>query len=247
MSPAIDYFVLPEDFVGSAACFSEKVVAVPKEAMPFAPLRPAAVRRPSSDGTVRIAIAASTMKLNPPFFEALARIGERVESALEFQFFPLLAQGLAYLELARIVRDVLPRATVFPEVRHDTYFTRLAGCDLFLCPFPYGNMNSIIDAFQLGLPGICLDGAEAHAHADAALFARIGLPAELAAQTADNYIAAAIRLIDDAAWRRRCGEIVAAADLDAAFFRGNGELFCQAIEQLIWPAKGSGLPHVVGA
>jgi hypothetical protein len=29
---------------------------------------------------------------------------------------------------------------------------------------------------------------------------------------------------------------VAAADLDAAFFRGNGEHFCQAIEQLIWPA-----------
>jgi hypothetical protein len=31
------YFVLPEDFVGSAECFSETILAVPKAAMPFAP------------------------------------------------------------------------------------------------------------------------------------------------------------------------------------------------------------------
>ena len=61
------------------------------------------------------------------------------------------------LELSRIVRATVPR-TVFPEVPHERYMAHLAECDLFLCPFPYGNMNSIIDSFQLGLPGICLDG-----------------------------------------------------------------------------------------
>jgi predicted O-linked N-acetylglucosamine transferase (SPINDLY family) len=71
-------------------------------------------------------------------------------------------------------------------------------------PFPYGNMNSIIDAFQLGLPGVCLDGIEAHAHADAAFFARIALPAELIAGSVDDYVAAAVKLIDDEAWRAHC-------------------------------------------
>lgn len=235
MSSAIDYFVLPEDFVGSPDCFSEKVLALPKAAMPFAPRPIAPISRPARDGTVRVAIPASVMKLNPPLFDALARIAAGAKTPAEFHFCPLLATGLPYFELSRIVHATIPRATVFPEVPHDVYLQRLAHCDFFLCPFPYGNMNSIIDSFQLGLPGICLDGAEAHAHADAAIFARIGLPAELAAKSVDDYVATAIRLIDDAEWRRHCTEIAATADLEAAFFTGDASLFRGAIENLIWP------------
>ena len=36
-------------------------------------------------------------------------------------------------------------------------------------------MNSLFDAFQVGLPGVCLDGAEPHAHADVAIFARAAI------------------------------------------------------------------------
>ncbi len=235
MSPAIDYFILPEDFVASLECFSEKVLALPKAAMPFAPRSPANVRQRSSDGAIRVAVAASTMKLNPVLFDAIASIGEKANAPVTFHFFPLAATGLPYFELSRMVRARIPRATVFPQMPHDRYMERLAECDFFLCPFPYGNMNSIIDAFQLGLPGVCLDGAEAHAHADAALFARVGLPAELTAKSVDEYIAGAIRLIDDHMWRVYCTEIVRIADLEAAFFRGDAGLFCAAIERLIWP------------
>jgi HMW1 domain 2/HMW1C N-terminal len=235
MSPVIDYFILPEDFVGSAECFSEAVLAVPQAAMPFAPRPvPPAVRRPA-DGTVRVAIPASTMKLNPLLFDALASIVAGARSRVAFQFFPLAATGLPYFELSRIVRAAIPQATVFPEAPHERYMERLAECDLFLCPFPYGNMNSIIDAFQLGLPGVCLDGIEAHAHADAAFFARIALPAELIAGSVDDYVAAAVKLIDDEAWRAHCTDIVRRADLDAAFFGGDTGLFAAAIENLIWP------------
>ena len=235
MSPVIDYFILPEDFVGSVECFSEAVLAVPQAAMPFAPRPvPPAVRRPA-DGTVRVAIPASTMKLNPLLFDALASIVAGARSRVAFQFFPLAATGLPYFELSRIVRAAIPQATVFPEAPHERYMERLAECDLFLCPFPYGNMNSIIDAFQLGLPGVCLDGIEAHAHADAAFFARIALPAELIAGSVDDYVAAAVKLIDDEAWRAHCTDIVRRADLDAAFFGGDTGLFAAAIENLIWP------------
>jgi hypothetical protein len=237
MSPAIDYFILPEDFVGSAECFSETVLTVPKAAMPFAP-RPAprATRRPA-DSRVRVAIPASTMKLNPLLFDAVARIGASAKPPVTFQFFPLAATGLPYFELSRIVRAAIPGAAVFPEAPHERYMERLAECDLFLCPFPYGNMNSIIDTFQLGLPGICLDGIEAHAHADAAFFARIALPAELVARSVDDYVAAAVKLIDDDAWRAHCAEIIRTADLEAAFFRGDASPFAAAIEELIWPSS----------
>jgi hypothetical protein len=235
MSPAIDYFILPDDFVGSTECFSEKVLALPKAAMPFAPMRFSAVQRKPADGTIRVAIPASTMKLNLVLFDAVARIGKSARTPIAFHFFPLAAIGLPYLELSRIVGDAIPRATVFQQTSYERYMAMLAECDFFLCPFPYGNMNGIIDAFQLGMPGVCLDGREAHAHADAAIFARVGLPAELTAKSVDEYVAAAVRLADDETWRLRCAENVRRADLDAAFFSGDAGLFGAAIQDLIWP------------
>jgi predicted O-linked N-acetylglucosamine transferase (SPINDLY family) len=117
----------------------------------------------------------------------------------------------------------------------EQYMEKLAQCDFFLSPFPHGGMTTIMDTFQLGLPGVCLDGAEPHAHADAAIFARIGLPTDLVAKSLDGYVAAAIKLIDDEAWRKQCGAIVRDADLDAAFFNGDPSLFAAAVENLIWP------------
>jgi len=235
MSEAMDYFILPEDFAGAPETFSEKVLAVPKEAMPFAPRPFNGVPKPPPDGTIRVAVPASTMKLNPKLFEALSRIVKGAKTKTEIQLFPLAGTGLPYIELARVVKAWMPSAVVFAESPHDVYIERLSKCDLFLCPFPYGNMNSIIDSFRLGMPGVCLDGAESHSHADTAFFARIGMPAELSAKTVDDYVAAAIRLIDDATWRASCQKLVASADLDGAFFRGDASLFCDAIADLIWP------------
>ncbi len=234
MSPAIDHMIVPEDFVVSPACFSEQVVALPKQALPFARVafkKPAHAGKPG--GPIRIAVPASVMKLNPRLFEALARIVKRAQRPVEVQFFPLAGVGLAHLRLARIVKDTIPGARVFPEVPHATYMERLANCDFFVSPFPYGNMNSVVDAFCLGLPGVCLKGPDLHAHADGALFARIGLPETLVTATVDDYIAAAVRLVDDQPWREQCRGIVAQADLDAAFFHGDETLFCQAIAKLI--------------
>ena len=235
MSPMIDYFALPEDFVASPECFSEKLLMLPKSAMPFASRTHTLGLRRSGNGPVRVAIVASTMKLNPVLFDAIARIATGAKTQAEFYFFPLAATGLPYFELLRIVRTKIPRATVYPQSAHERYIERLSQCHFFLSPFPYGNMNGVIEAFELGMPGICLDGAEAHGHADAALFARIGLPDELVAKSLDEYVAAAIRMIDDMTWRLRCRAAVRTANLDAAFFRGDTALFRSAIEDLIWP------------
>ena len=234
MSPVIDYMILREDIVGAPHCFAERILTVPMGAIPHVRRAFSAVKRPP-DGTVRVAIPAAVMKLNPLLFDAIARIGAGAKAHLAFHFFPLLATGLSYFELSRIVRERIPRATVFPEAAYELYMQRLGQCDLFLCPFPFGNANGNVDCFRLGMPGICLDGEEAHSHCDSAYFARIGLPAELTAKTVDEYVAAAIKLIDDADWRKSCTEIVQRADLDAVFFHGDASLFCKAIEGLIWP------------
>jgi hypothetical protein len=237
MSDAMDYFILPEDFAGAPHTFSERLLKLPKAAMPFAPLPFTRVERPADDGTIRVAVPASVMKLNPRFFGALSRIAHEAKSRLEFHFFPLAGTGLPYIELTRAVKAQVPYATVFPELPYEAYMERLAKCVLFLTPFPYGNMNSIIDCFRFSLPGVCLDGVETHAHADAAIFARVGLPQSLAAKTADEYVAQAVRLIDDSAWRNSCARLITTADLDAAFFRGDTSLFCDALSGLISAAR----------
>jgi len=235
MSPAVDYFLLPEDFVGATDIYSEKVVGLPKAAMPFA-RRDVRMKRKverARDGVVRVAVPAATMKLNPRFFAALAEIAKRAKTQVEFHFLPLGSAGLVFAELGRATRAQVPGSVVHTEMPFEAYLTQLGKCDLFISPFPYGNMNSIMDAMNFFLPGVCLDGPEAHAHADVAIFNRIGFPAELCASTVEDYISAAVRLIDDAEWRKTCEEAARACDLDEAFFTGDARLFGQAMLDLI--------------
>ena len=241
MCETIDYMVLPEDFEGAKERYSEQVIALPKRAMPFVrrkiPDAPSPRPERPEGAPVGVAIAASMMKLNPRFFDTLAAIKDRAKTPVEFRFFPLAANGLPYLELKRVLAQRLPNARAFKEAPHDVYVGMLRECDLFLSPFPYGNTNSIVDALQVGLPGVCLDGPEPHAHIDAGLFDRIGFPKETIANSIPEYIDAAAKMIDDAAWRKQCGEIAVNCDLDRAFFEGDARLFCDAIARLVWPVS----------
>jgi hypothetical protein len=241
MSPTIDYMVLPEDFVKSKTCYSEKLLLLPPDAFPYTPravdpaVEAAVKAAPDSveADVLKIAIPASVMKINAFLLGALARIGRDAERPVEFHFFPLGARGIAYFYLEREIKRQLPNAVVHLEAPHDVYLQRLLACGFFLCPFPYGNMNSIVDAVSLGLPGVCLDGPEAHSHADLAIFRRLGLPEELMAETEDEYVAAAARLINDKAWLARCRRAAKRVDLAARFFSGDERKFSEAVYGLL--------------
>ncbi|HUO13182.1 MAG TPA: hypothetical protein VMU37_10555, partial [Caulobacteraceae bacterium] len=243
-SPVIDFMMLPDDFVGDPACFSETLALVPAAAMPYQPRGDVDFKAvmAASDATraarpagapVKIAVAASAMKLSPPFFDALARSQAAARSTLEFHLFPLGCAGLGYEELKRRLGLRLPFVVVHEEQAYPLYMERLAACDFFVCPFPYGNMNSIIDAVLVGLPGVCLDGPEAHAHADVAYFERMGFPDGLATNSPDAYVAAIARLADDPQWLMRCREAARAVDLHKVFFSGDESLFVAKVEALI--------------
>jgi hypothetical protein len=235
--------ILPDDFVGDPALFTERLMRLPPAAMPYrmrdgfdyaaARERAATARGPA--GPVRIAVPASAMKLNPPFFDALAEAAAAARTPVELHVFPLGAIGLGFAELQRRLAERLPFAVVHEEAPYEAYAERLAACDFFVCPFPYGNMNSIVDAALLGLPGVCLDGAEAHAHADAAYFRRMGFPEALIASTRTAYVAAIVRLADDPAWLAHCRGIAAQVGPAHAFFGGDASLFADAVMRLVTP------------
>ena len=236
MSPVIDYFVLPEDWVGDPACFSEKLLPVPKAAMPFVPSAQSSTYKPQlreHPDVVNVAIAATTMKLNPGFIEALVRIRREAGRPVNFHFFMGAARGLVYLEARDFILRYLPDALVHPIMPYAAYMELINGCDLYLNPFPFGNTNGIVDVTALGLVGVCKTGPEVLEHIDEALFTRIGVPDWLVAKSNDEYVKAALRLINDDALRLSLRRTLIEKAAVNEFYRGQPELFAQALETLI--------------
>jgi predicted O-linked N-acetylglucosamine transferase (SPINDLY family) len=199
-SHAIDYVVVEEDYVGSDACFSEKLLKLPSDGMPYRPSAAAAglnlVQPPRENpDVVQIAMCATTMKLNPQFLSACARIVLESSVPVHLHFLIGQAQGLTYPNVQRVVQHFLGNhVTVYPHQAYPEYMRVIAGCDMFINPFPFGNTNGIIDTISAGLVGVCKTGPEVHEHIDEGLFRRLGLPDWLIADTVDAYVAAAVRL-----------------------------------------------------
>jgi len=230
----IDYVLVEDDYIGDPSCFTETVVALPHEGMPYRPradsttLAPGA-RRPS--GRVRIAIAASVMKINIGFLRTLQNIAERASVPVEFHFLVAGATGLAKLYLQKLIERALPdRARVHPHMAYVPYLEIIDSCDLFLNPFPFGNTNGIVDTVRQGLPGVCLTGPEVHSHIDEGLFRRLGMREALIARTTEEYVRAALNLIDDPAYREALKREILQRNPDSILFKGNATLFLDTVE-----------------
>lgn len=207
-SPRIDYISVEDDFVGDPACFSEKLLRLPADGQPYRPSAiPFAVPRLERRDLphVNIAIAATTMKLNPRFLMACQKIvelaarppGGGAGKQVHLHFLVGQAQGLLYPQLQRLVLRYVPGAQVYPHQPYQQYLSIFNQCDMFLSPLPFGNTNGIIDAFTVGLPGVCKTGPEVFEHIDEGLFRRVGLPDWTIAATLDDYILAAVRMATD--------------------------------------------------
>ncbi|ELD2659631.1 cobalt ABC transporter permease [Salmonella enterica] len=242
----INGFVIEEDLVGDERCFSETVIRVPADAMPFVP--PAGIRRVPVTRTpfltrqqaqwreplpVRVAVCASIMKINPNFLTTLAEIQRRSRVAVQFCFYMGFAQGLTLDYLREAIRAVLPGAEVNAHMPVQAYQIALNSCELFVSPFPYGNMNGVVDAVRMGLPGVCLTGPEVHSHIDEGLFRRLGLPEELIATGDESYIRATLRLVEEHDWREMLQHQLLDNDVEQVLFQGHPEKFAVAISD-VW-------------
>ncbi|EHW7943253.1 cobalt ABC transporter permease [Salmonella enterica] len=242
----INGFVIEDDLVGEERCFSETVIRVPADAMPFVP--PADICRVPVTRTpflarqqakwreplpVRVAVCASIMKINPNFLGTLAEIQRRSRVAVQFCFYMGFAQGLTLDYLQDAIHAVLPGAEVNAHMPVQAYQTALNSCELFVSPFPYGNMNGVVDAVRQGLPGVCLTGPEVHSHIDEGLFRRLGLPEELIATDYEAYIRAVLRLVEEHDWRETLQYQLLDNDVEQVLFQGYPEKFAAVISD-VW-------------
>ena len=232
---AMDYLVVEEDFVGDEKCFSEKMIKLPTDGMPYRPSASSTAVKPArpplkKPDKVEIAVCATTMKLNPQFLSACARIVDGCKIPVHFHFLVGQAQGLIYPNVKRVVRMFLSDyATVYPHQEYKSYMQTIANCDLFINPFPFGNTNGIIDCITAGLVGICKTGPEVHEHIDEALFGRLGMPDWMVAKTIDDYVEAAVRLITSHEERYSLRQLMSGPSKVELFFKGRPELMGRLI------------------
>lgn len=245
-SPFIDHFVLPQEWVGDPACFSESLLPLQASAMPFVPTAAATGITPAlrnSPETLRIAIAGTPMKLNPAFLKALATIQQRAPRPVQFHFFTGLAHGLVHEEVRNFVHARLPDAVLHPGLAYSEYMARLNGCDMALNPFPFGNTNGVVDVSTIGLVGVCRSGPEVLEHIDGALFKRLGLPEWLVASSTEEYVSAALRLIQDDQTRLSLRRQLIEQRRVERLYAGEPGLFGQALIGLLPDSEVT--PHTI--
>lgn len=201
-SDFIEYVIVEDDYVGTEHCFSETLLRLPKDALPYVPSASAPqhveYRMRENPEVVNIGVAATTMKLNPYFLEACRAIRDRAKVKVHFHFALGQSHGITHPYVERFLRSYLGNdVTAYPHQNYDGYLYTLYNCDMLVNPFPFGNTNGIIDMITLGLVGVCKTGDEVHEHIDEGLFKRLGLPDWLVTRTADEYVDCAIRLAEN--------------------------------------------------
>ena len=238
-SDCIDYVVVEEDYVGDPKCFSEKLLVLPKDGMPY---RPSVLAKDvnvtqayrENPEVVRIVLCSTTMKLNPSFLETCQKIVERSRVKIHFEFLIGQAQGLIFPQVERLVRHYLGHhVTVYPHQDYAAYMNIIASCDMFINPFPFGNTNGIVDTITCGLVGICKTGDEVHEHIDQGLFERLGFPDWMATKTNDEYVDAVLRLAEDHQLRNKLSRALSGRDNLYKIFSGNPKVMAQKFSELI--------------
>jgi hypothetical protein len=235
-SDKIDYISVEADYVGDPACFSERLLKLPKDGQPYRASRalPDITHRElERRETIKVVVTASPMKLNPAFLDACREIQQRADIPVQFHFMPGTCEGLPLHHMRGVISKAVPGAITHGFLEYVSYLSRVDDADLFLSPFPFGNTNGIVDAFTLGVPGVCKTGPEVFEHIDGALFARAGMPAWTTAGSVEQYIDAAVRMITQHDEREGLRRQLIDTRAVERFFEGRPEVFGKRVLRLV--------------
>ncbi len=213
----MDYYFTEQGFVGDPDLLSEQLVLLPDDSLVFersphyTPLQPI-IREIANP--LRVALPSNLLKLNPHFIGVLRRIRENARRPVEFHVFPNVG-GLEFLSTQRLFNRYLPGSTVYPIKRYNDYLADVNACDVNLSPFPFGGLNGVVDSFRQGIPLITLEGPDLPARLDSMMLRRLNMPEWLIAKNEEEYIAAALRVIDNDAERVALSRKILALDVES--------------------------------
>ncbi|MCP5163085.1 MAG: hypothetical protein H7A00_15685 [Hahellaceae bacterium] len=239
--PTIDYVIAESNWIRNPDLYSEKILELPVGAI-------RATRPPASEKievnirqhpeVIRLAVPAAGIKISHDMIKAFKEIERRSSKKVEFIFFPNML-GLNYLEFSNVLLQEMPGAVCYPLSDYNNYIKRINDCDIHMGSFPFGGMNSLIDSLYQALPLVAMENDEPHGSFDGDYVKRAGLPDYLVARTVENYIQAALKLIEDDEERVRLSVMLSETDLDAIFATPNSsaDAILQAFESTLDQSK----------
>jgi len=211
--PTIDYFLSGEliEPPDGQDHYAEKLVKLPNIAFHYEPLQlaPAAMTREElglRPGATAYWCAQSLFKYLPQYDEVFPRIA-REAGDCQFVFIRHSGQGVTEL-----LRQRLDRAFAAAGLKADDHCVFLspldmsrfaaasAQCDVMLDSIGWSGGNTTLEALAQDLPVITHQGALMRGRVSAGMLRMMDMP-ETVAETIDDYVALAVRIGRDAAWR----------------------------------------------
>jgi hypothetical protein len=237
-SPCMDYAVCEEGDVKNEALFTEKLVNLPLGSMFRFVMRPDAdLPVPfveENPEVIKIAIPAMVLKLNATFLSTLKEIQDKCTRKVEFHFWPNMITTVLN-QTAKEIREYLPGAFTYERSQYNHYMRQMQACHIQLGTFPFGGTNSNVDSMLLGSPLACMEACEPHATSDAKMLRRAGMPEWLIAHTREEYVAAAVRLIDNDTERVALSRyLIDEADITGKFLSEPPAEFATSFVDAVW-------------
>ncbi|MFM0057253.1 adhesin [Paraburkholderia phytofirmans] len=234
----MDYVSVEDDFVGDPACFSEKMLRLPKDGQPYVPsklLTNVVPSVPQRGEVVNIGVTASAMKINPHFLATCQAIVHTARVPVKFHFMTCWSESIDLAYVRQSIYATLPESSVdvYGSLSYPEYLKILNTMDMFVSPFPFGNTNGIVDSFTMGLPGVNLCGREVFEHIDSGLFERAGLPSWLTTHSTDEYVRAAARLAEQHDEREALRRRLIDGKAVERIFEGRPEAFGEGVLKLL--------------
>ncbi|RIY32898.1 hypothetical protein CKF54_03875 [Psittacicella hinzii] len=245
-SEFIDYVVVEDIYVGedTPKCFSEELLRLPKDIFyrpsMFAQDLELTTKREFDPEVVNIVMAATIMKFNPTLLKTLKQIIDKSKKKVHFHFLIGQAIGLTHMHIKNIITQALGKnnVTVHEHKGYKEYMKIMSSCDMFLNPFPFGNTNGIVDTITAGLPGICKTGPEVFEHIDEGLFRYLGFPEWTITKTTDEYVEAALRMIENPLERLNIAQTYSGKDKVEKFFQGDASCMGRMMRERLDKALG---------
>ncbi len=187
---------------------------------------------------MKIAVAGTTIKLNPGFLQTCADIANQASVPVKFNFLVGQATGITFPQVRNLVHRLIgDKGVVHKHQNYENYMKVISGYDVFLNPFPFGNMNGIVDTVWARLVGVCKTNREVHEHIDKDMFRRLGFPEWMIAKTTEEYKESALRLINDSKERNELARKLAGKKaIERLIFKGLPEILGERI-QALWQER----------
>ncbi|MEM7407564.1 MAG: hypothetical protein AAF458_19890 [Pseudomonadota bacterium] len=236
----IDYWLgglETEDIAGAKRNYSERLVLIPGAGV--MPNKPLYERRwnHAAHGRVRVNCSWTGQKINFQNLSWLKQIAARCRNRVVYRFFPGASPlSGSFTGMRREITEVLGPdvdVEVHTALEYEPYMAAMENAEFTLDPYPFGGYATATDALFLGKPIVTLEGRKFFNRSAAALLRKCGLEC-LIATTPDEYIEIAARLVDDAAFRQDCVNIIEEGDLDTTIFADDSSTqFRRAMRYLV--------------